>query len=682
MSTNRLAAETSPYLLQHAHNPVAWQPWDAAALAAAKSADKPILLSIGYAACHWCHVMERESFEDAAVAALMNAHFVCIKVDREERPDLDAIYMAATMAINNGRGGWPMTVFLTPDTEPFFAGTYFPPEDRHGLPGFGRVLQRLRDLWQNERSMLLQQAGQLTQALREPPAKPASDGPVVTAAVSKACEDHLASEFDSTYGGFGGAPKFPHATTLSWLLAHGHITDADMPRTMVRTTLDGMAHGGMYDHVGGGFARYSVDAQWLVPHFEKMLYDNALLAKVYLEGYQALGAGEHAQVARETLMAMQRDFQSADGGFFSSTDADSEGVEGKFFVWSEAEWNQVLGSSRGPMAAAYYNVSAAGNWEGSNIPNTPQSMNNVAQTLGCSEGQLRNIARESRTLLFEARRKRVAPGTDDKILTAWNGLMIGAMAHGARVLGDVGFLQSGCAAADFVLEALRKPDGRLLRTYRAGKAHLDGYLEDYADLCEGLIDLYEAGADARYLQAAGALAEHMVADFWDDTRGVFFDTAHQHEALLYRARDGHDGATPSAHATAALTLARLAVHLDRPAWQACAERAVRADAATLQRAPWAFCKTLLAESFLRHPPAQWVLVGKPEAQDYRMLWAAMQERYVPHRVIAHGRGDDADLPLLAGKKPVQGRATLYVCKDFTCSAPLCTPGEVAAALGF
>jgi uncharacterized protein YyaL (SSP411 family) len=531
--TNRLAHETSPYLLQHAHNPVDWYPWGPEALERARREDKPILLSIGYAACHWCHVMERESFENERIAALMNQSFVCVKVDREERPDLDDIYMAATVAMS-GSGGWPMTVFLTPAQEPFFAGTYFPPENKYGRPGFATLLERIAELWQSDRSALLQQAQELTAHVREQAEAPRALS-VGEEALAKA-KQQLSASYDARFGGFGPAPKFPAPAALS-LLLRDHQRSADARALeMVTGTLDAMKNGGIYDQVGGGFARYSTDERWLVPHFEKMLYDNAQLARVYIEAYQVTKDAEYARIARETLDYVCREMQSPEGGYYSATDADSEGEEGKFFVWTPDEIREVLDADAADWFCLYYDITPEGNWEGKSIPNVRRSPESVARELGVDVPRLQASLAAARTRVHAARAERVPPLLDDKILTAWNGLMISAMAEGARVFAEPRYLESAERAARFVREALRRADGGLYRTARAGKAHLDAYLEDYAYYTDALIDLYEAGAPVAWLDYAGELAERTISDFGDSEGGAFFNTAHQHESLIVRSR--------------------------------------------------------------------------------------------------------------------------------------------------
>ena len=558
---NRLATATSPYLLQHAGNPVDWYPWGEEALGRARALDQPILLSIGYSACHWCHVMAHESFENEAIAALMNAHFVNIKVDREERPDLDDIYMAATMAMNHGQGGWPMTVFLTPDQRPFFAGTYFPPDDRHGRPGFPAILGRIAELWRDNRAALERVGGELVTHLAQmsEPAPGAIDVP----AVRRRLTAQLATTFDAAWGGFGRAPKFPPSTLVRLLLREHHADGDAHALTMARRTLDGMAHGGMYDQVAGGFCRYSTDDEWLVPHFEKMLYDNALLARAYLEGFQATGNPFYRQVATEVLDYVLREMTAPEGGFYSATDADSEGEEGKFFVWTPAEVRAVLGDEAAPLAMAWFDISEDGNWEGRNIPRTPRSLAEVAARFGLAEEEARAPDRggAGRALrgAADARpagaRRQGAHRVERPDDRRDGGRGAGARRRPLSGGGDGARRTSawpGCARPTAGSSA---PGG-------GGTAHLAAYLEDYACLGDGLLDLYEAGGDARYLDEARGLAERIIAEFAAEGGG-FFSTAAGHEALLVRHREGHDGAVPAANAVAAQLLARLAVHLDR-----------------------------------------------------------------------------------------------------------------------
>ncbi len=676
---NRLAGSTSPYLLQHADNPVDWYPWGEEALTRARTEDKPILLSIGYSACHWCHVMAHESFEDPAIAAQMNEGFVCVKVDREERPDLDDIYMAATMAMNQGHGGWPMTVFLTPDQRPFFAGTYFPPEDRHGRPGFPAILRHITELWHDNRAALERVGEELTTHLRQ--TADSSPGSVDLDAAFARLLDQLTGTFDPAWGGFGRAPKFPPATQLRLLLLIHRRGDEGRALPMVRRTLDGMARGGMYDQIGGGFSRYSTDDQWLVPHFEKMLYDNALLARAYLEGYQVTGDPFYRTIATDVLDYILREMTAPEGGFYSATDADSEGVEGKFFVWTKAEFDALLGPDAA-LAAAWFDVSEMGNWEGHSIPHTPRALADVAAEFGLDAEEAASRIAVARQRLYDARRERVPPGLDDKVLASWNGLMIGAMAEGARVLGDPRFLEAATRAADFARAHLRHEDGRLLRSWRLGTAHLNAYLEDYAFLGNGLLDLYEAGGGERHLAAARDLAAQLLTGF-ASLDGGFFSTSADHEALLVRHREGHDGAVPAANAAAALLLARLAAHDGRDGWRAAAETGLEAWGAAIAREPRAFAQSLIALDFLREGPLELAFIGAPGDAGLVALHREVARHFLPHRIIAQHdpATGDSERPLLASKGLVNGHAALYICRDFSCQAPIVRAGEVAPALG-
>ncbi|HEX4147930.1 MAG TPA: thioredoxin domain-containing protein, partial [Pirellulales bacterium] len=526
---NRLAQETSPYLLQHANNPVDWYPWGAEALARAKAESRPIFLSIGYSACHWCHVMEHESFENPAIAGALNANFVNIKVDREERPDLDQIYMGAVQAMT-GRGGWPMSVFLTPDTKPFFGGTYWPPSGRMGMPGFDQVIEAVKQAWHERREAVHEQAQQLTDHLAQAAAGQMQSAPVGEAALLAAAA-MLERVFDHQHGGFGSAPKFPHPMDLRLLLRVWRRTARDGVLEMVTTTLEKMAAGGIYDHLGGGFHRYSVDERWLVPHFEKMLYDNALLAGCYVEAWQATGNGDFARVARETCDFMLREMTDPAGGFYCTQDADSEGHEGKFYVWTSAEIESVLGAERGGVFARVYDVSPQGNFEGQNILNLPRSLVQAAGSLGRDPRQLAAQLAEDRAQLLAARSQRIKPGLDDKVLVSWNGLAIDALALAGAALEEPRYLDAALRAADFIIGRLRQPDGRLLHTWRRGQGKLAAYLDDYACLASALVTLYEATFEERLIATAVELADTILAQFMDREHGGFFYTAADHEPL-------------------------------------------------------------------------------------------------------------------------------------------------------
>ncbi len=680
---NRLIHETSPYLLQHAHNPVNWYPWGEDALKQAKEHNKPILLSVGYSACHWCHVMERESFENDAIAELMNKYFINIKVDREERPDIDEIYMQATTAMNQGHGGWPMTVFLTPDQEPIFAGTYFPPTDKWGRPGFGSIVTNIGEAWIKDQSNIVQQAERFTSRLRSA-LQPASPLAVGEADIEAAVKQFL-RDFDARYGGFGRAPKFPPATGLSFLLRQYHWSRQEKILTMVTKTLDGMATGGMYDHIGGGFARYSTDDEWLVPHFEKMLYDNALLARTYVEAFQATGLERYRRVATETLDYILREMTAPEGGFYSATDADSEGVEGKFFVWTPEQIKEIVTNEEDANRfCAYYDITETGNWEHTSIPRTPKSIEAVAKELGCSPEELQRTVDRVRPLIYHARLQRVPPGLDDKIITAWNGMMIGTMAEAGRVFNHQSYIDSAICAADFLLTTLSRPDNHLWRTYRHGKAHLNACLEDYAYAAEAMLEVYEATGIERYLHEAVSLGERIMEDFEDREHGGFFTTAIDHETLILRGREGADGATPSGNAVAASVLARLSFHFDREDFRTAATNAVRAYGQQIGQIARGFPKSLMVVDLILRGPIELALVGGTDDENYMQLRMAVNSCFIPYRIMAYQEDPDVvtSHPLLAGKAPVNGKAALYICKNFACQAPITDPEAVPQALQY
>jgi len=540
---NRLIDETSPYLQQHANNPVEWYPWGPEALQRAAKEDKPIFLSIGYAACHWCHVMERESFEDPEVAAVMNRLFVCIKVDREERPDLDAIYMQAVVAVS-GSGGWPMSVFLTPDLKPFYGGTYFPPQDRGGLPSFRRVLESTEGAYRKRKNEVVASADQLVEHLKQSAAFQGDQDPLTEEMLDTAFK-RLAPNIDTEYGGFGTSIKFPQPMVHEFLLRYGDRSGDPTAQVMVDLTLDRMSRGGIYDHIGGGFHRYSVDQTWLVPHFEKMLYDNALLVRLYLHAYQALGRPEYRRVVEETVGYVMRDMRDASGAFYTAQDADSEGVEGIFYTWKRSELIEVLGQGAGELFCKVYGVTEDGNFEGASILFLPQELSKLAEELGIVEDDMLSQLAESKAKLLRLRGERVWPLRDEKVLTGWNALMLGSLAEAASVLGRADYLEAARANATFLLESLKDADGRLLRTYRNGNAKLKGYLEDYAFLVDGLLTLYEATFEPKWLWEAKGLAESMLDLFWDDDSASFYSTGHDHEELLVRPQEFSDNALPS-----------------------------------------------------------------------------------------------------------------------------------------
>ena len=675
-TANRLAQETSPYLLQHAHNPVDWYPWGPEALERAEREDKPILLSVGYSACHWCHVMERECFENPRIAALMNASFVCIKVDREERPDIDDVYMAATVAIT-GSGGWPMTVFCTPEQTPFFAGTYFPPTDYNGRPGFATLLQRIATLWEDDRDALYRQAGELRDhLLRLTAVEPAQS---VSAQSLELATGHLARNFDAEWGGFGGAPKFPPYQAIELLMRQYARTENAQLLEMLTRTLDAMYQGGVYDHVGGGFARYSTDERWLVPHFEKMAYDNAQFARVYTAAFQLTKNPSYATVVRETLDYVMRDMQDVAGGYYSSQDADSEGEEGKYFVFTPRELRSVLEAEEVRAFCAYFDITDAGNWEGKSIPNTPKSLADVATDLSLGVEELQALLRVAKAKVYDYRKLRPAPATDDKILTAWNGLMIGAMAEAARVFGNTEYLTSAVRAANYVWSHLRREDGKLLRTARHGKAHTPAVLEDYAYLGDAFVDLYEASADATWLTRAHDLGRILLSDFLDQDSATFFQTSHDHESLIVRTRDGNDGALPNAGAVAARLLSRLGHHFDEPRLRDAAIASVRAYGHAIARRPHAFLSALIAADDLLVSPVQLYFAGDATQSDVAALRAAAAQVYLPTRTIVHG-ASTASGAAAWQSLPKVSAAALYICRNYACQLPVTAVDAVAPEL--
>ena len=679
--TNRLQHETSPYLLQHAHNPVDWFAWGEEALAKARAENKPILLSIGYSACHWCHVMEEESFENEEIARLMNEHFVNIKVDREERPDLDQVYMNAVQMMT-GHGGWPMTVFLTPDLVPFYGGTYFPPVDRHNMPGFPRVLLATAEAYRQDPAGIAETADSVLAELRRMNVTRESGVPLAVTLLD-AARQGIARGYDRRFGGFGSAPKFPAAMTLEFLLRTHQRTGDAAALEMVTHTCRLMAEGGIYDQLGGGFHRYSTDARWLVPHFEKMLYDNALLARLYLHVYQATGDVFFRRIAEETLDYVAREMTDAGGGFYSTQDADSEGVEGKFFVWSRAEITRLVGGADAALVCAYYGVTEAGNFEGENILHVPRPAEVVAREAGVPVESLTAAVERARPVLFAARERRVKPGRDEKVLTAWNGMMLASFAEAAAVLARADYRKIAEANAAFILDALRR-DGALLHVYKDGRAKQQGFLDDYACAAQGLLALYEATGTTRWLEAALALAEDMCAEFWDEAEGGFFYTARRSEQLIVRQKDFFDNATPSGNSVAAEVLLRLAVLTEKTDYQRKAVTIFRLMHDTLTRYPSGFGCLLGALDFYLSTPKEIAIVGDPEAAETRALAQEVWRRYVPNKVVALAAERDeqarALVPLLRERPALGGRPTVYVCENYTCRQPVTTPQELANLL--
>jgi uncharacterized protein YyaL (SSP411 family) len=675
---NRLANETSLYLRQHANNPVAWHPWGAEAIDRAKREEKPIFLSVGYSACHWCHVMEYESFEDEDTAKLLNEHFVAIKVDREERPDVDAIYMAAVQALNQGQGGWPMSVWLTPELQPFYAGTYYPPRDLYGRPSFRRVLTALAEAWRDRRSDVLHSAGQITDALRRAGQAAATDDRF-TEDVLRNVPGLLHRAFDERHGGFGTAPKFPHAVDLRLLLRCWHRFGDETSLAMVRKTLDGMARGGIYDHLGGGFHRYSVDERWLVPHFEKMLYDNALLSVAYLEAFQAIGEPSYRKVVEEALDYVRREMTDPTGPFYSTQDADSEGVEGKFYVWTDREIREVIGDELGEIFNPVYDVTPSGNWEGHTILHRPKTDVQDAALLKIEVGGLREKLAEARRKLFAVRSKRVWPGRDEKILTSWNGLMIASFAKAGAVLDRSDYTATAVAAAEFILSKMRAPDGRLYRTTAVGQApKIDGYLEDYAFVLDALVELYEATFDERWLRAAEELAGIMVDRFADGEAGGFFSTPAGQNDLILRLKDQHDSSIPSGSGMAVTGLVRLAELTGNARWREEADRGLRALGGVIRDSPMAAAQALIALDFALGPVEEVAIVGDKEAAAPVLRAARLQFR--PRRIVAFREPNvESQLPILADKQ-VNGPVATYICRNYACEAPILDAKGAAAYL--
>ena len=682
--SNRLIHETSPYLLQHANNPVDWYPWGEEALERAASEDKPILLSVGYSACHWCHVMERESFENPEIAALMNQLFVCVKVDREERPDVDSIYMTAVQALS-GSGGWPMTVFLTPDGKPYYGGTYFPPDDRHGMPGFPRVVAAMAQAYQERRGDVIRATTQLVRRMRQLTQSVRSLDPLTTEVLRQAYVG-IVGQADDRFGGVGSQPKFPQPMTFEFLLRHHLRTGDPQALELVELTLDSMAHGGIYDQVGGGFHRYSTDAFWLVPHFEKMLYDNALLAKLYLHAYQVTDNPLYRRIVEETLDYVLREMTSPEGGFYSAQDADSEGVEGKFFVWTPEELIDALGEDDARFFARCYGVTTEGNFEGSNILHLAAHPAGVARQAGVSEDAFDAFLRGAKSRLLAERDKRVAPERDDKVLTAWNGLMMRAFAEAAGVLGRADYAEAAARNADFTLRELRDDGGRLLRTYKRddatgeGRAKLNGYLEDYSFLIDGLLALHEVTLEPRWLREAIELGGAMVDLFWDEAAGQFYDTGKDHETLIVRPSDSSDNAAPCGSSMAADVMLRLAVITGDGDTERRAVTSLRSTRELMARFPTAAGHWLCALDFYLSDPKEIAIIGDPDDADTRLLLMQVYARPMPNRVVVGGAADASDIPLLRDRQRIDGRATAYVCRNYVCQLPVADADALAGQL--
>ena len=683
-NTNRLVDSLSPYLLQHAHNPVDWYPWGAEALAKATRENKPIFLSIGYSACHWCHVMEHECFEVDEVAALLNEHYVSIKVDREERPDIDEIYMQATLALNRGNGGWPMSVFLTPDRVPFWAGTYIPRDN------FMALLEEIAKAWAENRENIDQVARQLQGLLDRWARGPDAAEGVAGVDLVHSTARSIAQAFDPQRGGMRSqGNKFPPSMAMDLMLRAHAVTDDKSLLAAVEVTLDNMSDGGIYDHLGGGICRYSTDPQWLVPHFEKMLYDQALVSGIYLDGYQVFDKQRYAEVARGIFDYVIEDLQSPEGGFYSTRDADSEGLEGKYYIWTIEQVRDVLGAEDAKVFCAYYDVTETGNWHErlghappgpKNILNVKRDLQTVASEHSLSASELAERLTGMRAKMLEMRRKRVPPGLDDKILTAWNGLMIASLAKGARVLDEPRYARAASRAAEFVLQNLRR-DGRLLRTFRNGESRLTGYLNDYAFLIEGLLNLYEATFDVRWLVEAEALADACHKYYFDPAAGGFFLTANDAEALIARSKNPADGAIPSGNSVHALNLMRLAIFLGRNEFRSQAESIFKALGRSIESSPVAFERLLCALDFYHGTTKEIALAAGADGQAQPLV-RTVYSRYLPNKVVAAvtGGAASAKMPLLKGKTAIGGKATAYVCENYACKRPVQTRQDLEALL--
>ncbi|HOA23371.1 MAG TPA: thioredoxin domain-containing protein [Aggregatilineales bacterium] len=680
---NRLANETSPYLLQHADNPVDWYPWGEEAFERAKCKDKPIFLSIGYSACHWCHVMAHESFEDPETAAIMNEHYICIKVDREERPDVDAIYMNAVQALT-GSGGWPMSVWLLPDGRPFYGGTYFPNKPRHGMPSFKQVMLRMAELYREKRDEIEDQATRLTAAISGRVLLESEHNQPPSTGVLEMAYQHIAARYDRRWGGFGSQPKFPPSMTLELLLRMHHRWGWKQALDMVTHTLDRMMYGGIYDQIGGGFHRYSVDGMWLIPHFEKMLYDNALLLRIYLHGYQATRFNRYRRVVEEIAAYVQREMIAPDGGFASSQDADSEGEEGKFFIWEKDELREALGDAvNTDLLFEYWGVGERPNFEGKFVLWVPNSPELVAGRHGVTVEVLEAEIEKARQILFDVRERRVRPGRDDKVLTAWNGLMINSLAQAGRVLGRDDFTGMAADAANFVLNNLRTPDGYLLRSYKDGQAKIDAYLEDYAFLAEALLELYQTTFDLHWFEAARDIVERMVALFWDDEAG-FFDTAEGQEMLITRPQELMDNAMPSGTSGAIAVLARIGLLAGESGWLERVDRVLERLGPAVQQYATAFSYLASQLDFVISQPKEIAIVGKRGSPDTEAMLDIVRKPYRPNQVVALREPDDERaaevVPLLAGREQIDGVATAYVCRNFTCQLPVNTPSALRKQL--
>ncbi|MDR4505234.1 MAG: thioredoxin domain-containing protein [Candidatus Scalindua sp.] len=689
---NRLIHEKSPYLLQHAQNPVDWYAWGPEAFAKAKKENKPIFLSIGYSTCHWCHVMAHESFEDPEVARLLNEVFICIKVDREERPDIDNIYMTVCQMMT-GSGGWPLTIFMTPDKKPFFAGTYIPRETRFGRTGLMELIPNIKEVWQTRHAEIIKTADQITASLNQP--SDGSKGLKLDESTLKTAFEQLSSRFDEQSGGFGTAPKFPTSQNFLFLLRYWHKTKDEKALRMVERSLKSLRMGGVYDHFGFGFHRYSTDSKWLVPHFEKMLYDQALLAVAYIEACQATGKEEYRDTAKEIFTYVLRDMTDKGGGFYSAEDADSEGVEGKFYLWTEDEIRQVLGREEADLIIALFNVKKEGNFKeeatgqstNANIPHLDKSLAETASRMKISIEELRNRVDGARQKLFDTRRKRVHPHKDDKILTDWNGLMIAALARGAQVFHNPEYLDAAGRATDFILKEMRRPeDGRLLHRYRDGQSAILAHVDDYAFLIWGLLELYETTFDTRYLKTALDLNSEMVQHFWDEKSGGFYFTADDAEDLIVRRKEIYDGAIPSANSVALLNLLRLGRITASPELEKKAMKIVDTFASDVSRYPSGYAQFLVSLDFGIGPSYEIVVVGNPQAADTEEMLGALRKHFIPNKVVLlkPSNEESPDIVRFADYvkyySGIDNKATAYICRNYACKMPATDIKEMLSQL--
>ncbi len=671
--TNRLINESSPYLQQHAHNPVDWYPWGDEAFDRAKKEDKPVFLSIGYSTCHWCHVMEYESFENEQIAEIMNEYFVSIKVDREQRPDVDQIYMNAVQLMT-GSGGWPLSVFLTPDRKPFYGGTYFPPKDTFGRPGFERVLVAIANAWENQRQQLVDSAGKLSGFLADG-TRPTGETKL-SPDLLKGAFDYLQSTFDTTYGGFGAAPKFPQPTNLSLLLYYRHRTGEKDALNMVEKTLDEMAKGGMYDHIGGGFHRYSTDAIWLVPHFEKMLYDQALISKTYIQAYQITKKKKYADIAREIFDYVLRDMTDVDGGFYSAEDADSEGKEGTFYRWEYTEIKSILDNHSAEIFNAYYGVTEKGNFEeGKTILNITTSIEQLGKTFQKDYAEITDILTATRSRLFEERTKRIRPHRDDKVITAWNGLMISSLAYGGAVLQEEKYITAAKRSAEFILRTLYE-NGRLMRYYRDGRAVEKAFLDDYVFVTMAFLDLYEATFDAKWLIEAKKLSEQTIELFADSEKGGFFLTGSDGEKLITRTKPSSDGAIPSGNSIAALALLKLGRLTMNQLFIEQGNKVLESFSQQLRQSPAYSSAMLTALSFWLGPTQEIVIAGNAEATDTKQMLKLLRSKFLPSAVVLlheegrKGSAIEQIVPFVRNQTAIDSKATAYICENYICNQPL------------